>query len=105
GTSMGGMHTWMWGEMYPDYMDGLVPIASQPVAIGGQNWLMRRLDIEAIRNDPDWKDGNYEKKPTHWIHPAPLSRLGTGSALRFQKPGPTRRAGGPPFPQVVEATG
>ena len=101
-TSMGGMHTWMWGEMYPDYTDGLVPIASQPVAISGQNWLMRRLDIEAIRNDPDWKDGNYEKNPTHWIHEAPLGRLRTGSALRFQKLAPTREAGDALYRKMVE---
>ncbi|MBV8836745.1 MAG: alpha/beta fold hydrolase, partial [Alphaproteobacteria bacterium] len=60
GTSMGGMQTWMWGGMYPDVMDALVPIASQPVAISGRNWMFRRMAIEAIRNDPDWNGGNYE---------------------------------------------
>ena len=63
GTSMGGMQTWMWGEMYPDFMDGLVPIASQPSAMSGRNWITRRVRIEAIRNDPDWNGGNYEKNP------------------------------------------
>ena len=64
GTSMGGMQTWMWGEMYPDFMDALVPIASQPIAMSGRNWITRRIRIEAIRNDPDWNGGNYEKNPT-----------------------------------------
>jgi homoserine O-acetyltransferase/O-succinyltransferase len=58
----------MWGGMYPDFMDGIVPIASQPVAMGGRNWLYRRIGIEAIRNDPDWKDGNYEKNPTRYVY-------------------------------------
>ena len=70
GSSMGGMHTWMWGEMYPDLMDGLVPIASQPIAISGRNWISRRIAIEAIRNDPDWNNGNYLKNPTHYVRTA-----------------------------------
>jgi homoserine O-acetyltransferase len=65
---MGGMHTWMWGEMYPDLMDGLVALASQPVEISGRNWIMRRTAIEAIKRDPDWKDGYYDKQPTHYIY-------------------------------------
>src|SRR5581483_6211884 len=88
GTSMGGMHSWMWGEMYPDFMDGLVPIASQPVGISGRNWMMRRAAIEAIRNDPDWRDGNYEKTPTHWIYTAPIGALMTDSALSLQQKAP-----------------
>jgi homoserine O-acetyltransferase len=53
GNSMGGMETWMFGEMYPDFMDVLVPMASEPSAMGGRNWLMRRMVIEAIRKDPE----------------------------------------------------
>jgi homoserine O-acetyltransferase len=53
GTSMGGMHTWMWGEMYPDFMDALVPLASLPVEIAGRNRMMRRMIIDSIRNDPE----------------------------------------------------
>jgi homoserine O-acetyltransferase len=63
GTSMGGMHTWMWGEMYPGFMDALMPLASMPVEVAGRNWMLRRMLIDAIRNDPEWKDGNYEKQP------------------------------------------
>ena len=59
GNSMGGMHTWLWGEKYPDFMDALVPMASQPTAMAARNWMMRRLMIETIRNDPDYNGGNY----------------------------------------------
>jgi homoserine O-acetyltransferase len=58
GTSMGGMQTWLWGEKYPDAMDALMPIASQPIEVSGRNMLWRRLVIEAIRTDPDWNNGD-----------------------------------------------
>ena len=77
GSSMGGMHCWMWGGMYPGFMDALVPIASQPIAISGRNWLSRRIAIEAIRNDPDYNGGNYTTKPTHYIRTAPFASLMT----------------------------
>ena len=63
GISMGGMLTWVWGEMYPDYMDKLVPLAAQPVQVSGRNWMLRRMLIESIRNDPEWNGGNYDKQP------------------------------------------
>lgn len=63
GNSMGGMQTWLWGIAYPQYMDLLVPMASSPVAMSGRNWMMRRLIIDSIRNDPDWRDGNYLQQP------------------------------------------
>src|SRR5215210_8435128 len=59
GNSMGGMHTWLWGVKYPDFMDALAPMASQPTAMASRNWMMRRLIIDSIRNDPDWKGGDY----------------------------------------------
>ena len=59
GTSMGGMHTWMWGYMYPDFMDALMPLASAPVEIGGRNRMLRKMIIDSIRNDPDFKNGEY----------------------------------------------
>ncbi|HVH76677.1 MAG TPA: alpha/beta fold hydrolase [Stellaceae bacterium] len=61
GSSMGGMHAWMWAEMYPDLMDGVVPLSCQPVEISGRNWIMRRAAAEAIRHDPDWHNGDYDK--------------------------------------------
>src|SRR5205807_9387981 len=92
GSSMGGMQTWMWGEMYPDLMDGLVPIASQPIGISGRNWITRRIAIEAIRNDPDWNGGNYDRNPTHYVRTAPFGALMTESVVQLQKMAPTREA-------------
>jgi homoserine O-acetyltransferase/O-succinyltransferase len=63
GNSMGGMHTWIWGVNYPDVMDALVPMASQPTEISGRNWMMRRMLIDAIRNDPAWNNGDYVTQP------------------------------------------
>jgi homoserine O-acetyltransferase len=63
GNSMGGSQAWIWGTQYPDFMDALVPMASQPTAMGSRNWMMRRLIIDAIRNDPAWNNGNYTEQP------------------------------------------
>ena len=63
GTSMGGMHTWMWGGMYPDFMDALMPLASLPTQIAGRNRAWRRVVVDAIRNDPEWKNGDYTTQP------------------------------------------
>jgi len=63
GTSMGGMHTWLWGEMYPGFMDALMPLACLPTQISGRNRVWRRIIIDAIRNDPDWKRGEYATQP------------------------------------------
>jgi homoserine O-acetyltransferase/O-succinyltransferase len=63
GQSMGGMHTWLMGEMYPDFMDALMPFASLPTQIAGRNRAWRRVSIDAIRLDPEWKDGDYTKQP------------------------------------------
>jgi len=102
GTSMGGMHTWMWGEMYPGFMDGLVPIASQPIAISGRNWLTRRIRIEAIRNDPEWNGGNYTTNPSHYVYTLPLAALTTESVVRLQEAAPTREAGDVLYKRLVE---
>ncbi|HEY4301880.1 MAG TPA: alpha/beta fold hydrolase [Candidatus Didemnitutus sp.] len=63
GTSMGGMHTWLWGEVYPDLMDALMPLASLPVQISGRNRVWRRMIIDGIRNDPEWQGGDYTHQP------------------------------------------
>ena len=63
GTSMGAMHTWLWGERYPDFMDALMPLASLPTQISGRNRVWRRVITDAIRNDPEWKNGNYTTQP------------------------------------------
>jgi homoserine O-acetyltransferase len=63
GTSMGGMHTWLWGQLHPDFMDALMPLASLPTQISGRNRVWRRVAIDAIRHDPEWNDGNYTTQP------------------------------------------
>jgi len=63
GTSMGGMHTWLWGELHPDFMDALMPLASLPTEISGRNRGWRRMVIDAIRNDPAWNSGEYKTQP------------------------------------------
>ena len=60
---MGAMHTWMWGEMYPDFVDALMPLASAPVSIVGRNRMFRKMISEAIRSDPEWKEGEYSTPP------------------------------------------
>jgi homoserine O-acetyltransferase len=92
GASMGGMQTWMWGEMYPDLMDGLVPIASMPIQISGRNLIDRLIRIGAIRHDPDYHDGNYEKNPTHWIYTAPLGAMTTDNPWQIQKSAPDEKS-------------
>jgi homoserine O-acetyltransferase/O-succinyltransferase len=63
GTSMGGMHTWLWGQQHPQFMDALMPLASLPTQVSGRNRVWRRLVIDAIRNDPAWKGGDYATQP------------------------------------------
>jgi homoserine O-acetyltransferase len=57
------MHTWLWGEKYPDLMDALVPMACQPTEMAARNWMTRRMLVDSVRNDPDYKDGNYTTQP------------------------------------------
>jgi homoserine O-acetyltransferase len=63
GTSMGGMHTWLWGQEHPDFMDALLLLASLPTQISGRNRVWRRVIIDAIRNDPAWEGGEYQAQP------------------------------------------
>src|SRR4029079_4048327 len=63
GTSMGGMHTWVWGYKYPDLMDALMPLASLPVEIAGRNRMLRKMAIDMIKMDPEWKGGEYTSQP------------------------------------------
>lgn len=63
GTSMGGMQTWLWGEIHPDFMDALMPMACLPTQISGRNRVWRRVIIDSIRGAPDWQDGNYQAQP------------------------------------------
>jgi homoserine O-acetyltransferase/O-succinyltransferase len=93
GTSMGGMQTWMWGYMYPSLTDGLVPLASVPTQIAGRNRVMRKMISDSIRQDPDWKNGNYTSTPARGVTAALNILLWmTSSPLQWQKQAPTRDA-------------
>ena len=61
GYSMGGMHTWLWAQKHPGFMDVAVPMGCMPTPISGRNWMMRRMVIDAIRNDPEWQQGEYQR--------------------------------------------
>ena len=91
GNSMGGMHTWVWGVRYPDMMDALVPLASQPTAMASRNWMMRRLMIETIKADPDYNGGNYTTQPKMTRIANVFYATGTnGGDLGWQGQAPTR---------------
>jgi homoserine O-acetyltransferase/O-succinyltransferase len=93
GNSMGGMHTWLWGVKYPDYMDALVPMASQPTEMASRNWMMRRMLIETVRSDPEYNHGNYTTQPRILKIANLFFALGTnGGNLALQKAAPTREA-------------
>jgi homoserine O-acetyltransferase len=93
GFSMGGMHSWIWGEKYPDFMDALVPMASQPSEMASRNWMMRRLITDSIRNDPEWNNGNYTTQPRSARFASVFYGIATnGGTLAYQKLAPTREA-------------
>jgi len=91
GNSMGGMETWVWGVEHPDFMDALAPMASQPTEMSSRNWMMRRLIIDSIRNDPEWKGGDYTAQPKSAQFASVFFGIGTnGGNLALQKAAPTR---------------
>jgi len=93
GTSMGCMHSWVWGETYPDFMDALMPLACLPVQIAGRNRLWRKMVIDGIRQDPDWKNGDYTNEPRAALQISTDFLLIAGSApLPMQKNLSTRDA-------------
>jgi len=90
GTSMGGMHTWVWGYTYPDFMDALMPLASLPVEIAGRNRMQRKMIIDSIRNDPEWNGGEYTEQPRGLISAIHPLIFMVSSPLQWQKEAPTR---------------
>ena len=102
GLSMGGMLTWMWGTRFADPRTALVPVASQPGPMSGRNWIQRRVSIEAIRNDPEWNSGDYDKQPTRYVRTAPYSALLIQSVTKLQEMAPTREASDRLYQQFVE---
>jgi homoserine O-acetyltransferase len=90
GTSMGGMHAWLWGIRYPDLMDGLVPLACAPTQIAGRNRMMRRMILDSIREDPDWRGGEYAVQPRGLRAALQLLFMMTSSPLAQHRDAPTR---------------
>jgi homoserine O-acetyltransferase/O-succinyltransferase len=89
GTSMGGMHTWLWGELHPDFMDALMPLASLPTQISGRNRAWRRTVIDAIRNDPAWNGGEYKTQPLSLRTAAQMLWFMSSNPVLRQKDVPT----------------
>ena len=93
GTSMGAMHCWMWGEMYPDFVDGLVPLASAPTQIAGRNRIMRTMIMDSITRDPAWQNGDYTEPPhAGMVGAVNLLMMMTSSPIGWHRSGPTRDA-------------
>lgn len=89
GTSMGGMHTWLWGELHPDFMDALMPLASLPTQISGRNRGWRKMVIDAIRNDPAWQGGEYKTQPPSLRTAAQMLWFVSSNPVLRQKEAPT----------------
>jgi homoserine O-acetyltransferase len=89
GTSMGGMHTWLWGGMHPDFMDALLPLASLPTQISGRNRAWRRVIIDAFRNDPEWRGGEYTAQPPSLRTAAQMLYLMSSNPVLRQNEAPT----------------
>ena len=91
GNSMGGMQTWIWAQKYPGFMDAAVPMASLPTEMSGRNWMMRRLITDSIRNDPEWKGGQYTQQPRSAQFASVFYAIGTngGNQALFRQ-APTR---------------
>ncbi len=93
GNSMGGMHTWIWGVKHPEFMDALVPMASQSTQMSSRNWMMRRLIIDSIRKDPGYNNGEYTVQPAAMKMAAVFFGIATsGGTLAYQSLAPTREA-------------
>ena len=103
GTSMGCMHSWVWGETYPDFMDALMPLACLPVEIAGRNRMTRKMVMDSIRTDPDWQNGNYTAPPRGLRAALYILLLIGSSPLQMQKNYPTRDAADKYLDEFIEA--
>lgn len=103
GTSMGGMHAWLWPEMYPDFMDASMPLASLPIEISGRNRYFRRMMLDPIRNDPDWQNGEYKTQPMRGLTTAIYTLMVmTSSPLQMQKNMPDKATADAGFDAAVK---
>jgi homoserine O-acetyltransferase/O-succinyltransferase len=101
GTSMGGMHTWLWGQIYPNFMDALLPLASLPGQISGRNRMWRKLACDAIRSDSTWNNGDYVEQPRNLRFAAGLLYLMGGNPLLRQQQAPTFAAADAVFDAAI----
>ena len=90
GTSMGCMHAWVWGYTYPTFADGLVPLACAPTQIAGRNRMMRRMIMDDIRSDPEWKNGEYTRQPPGLKAAQQMLFMMTSAPLVQHRQAPTR---------------
>jgi homoserine O-acetyltransferase len=104
GTSMGGMHTWLWGERHPDFMDALLPLASLPTQISGRNRIWRRAIIDSIRKDPEWKEGEYTTQPAGLRTAAFMLMFMSSNPVQRQKEMPTREKADAAIDQFLART-
>ena len=101
GTSMGGMHTWLWGSEYPEFMDALLPLASLPTQISGRNRVWRRLISDAIRHDPSWKNGDYDQQPASLRTAVQMMYLVGSNPVIRQQEAPSRETADAQIDQYV----
>lgn len=102
GISMGGMHTWLWGEEHPDFMDALMPLVSQPVEIAGRNRMWRRTAMDAIRKDPAWNNGDYQTPPSGQLAAARLFAIVVDGDLDLQQRAPAAQSADALLDQMAE---
>ncbi len=103
GTSMGGMHAWLWAENYPRFMDAVMPIVCLPVQISGRNRMYRRMMAQAIRGDPLWRNGDYTEPPPAMRTVLQISLLYTDSALHLYRDAPTQESADRFLGQAIES--
>lgn len=102
GTSMGGMQTWVWGEMYPTDMSALMPLACAPIEIAGRNRMIRKMAIDGIRNDPEWMNGDYKTQPRGLMFAINSLTIMGSSALQMLKQAPTGKASDGLYERTVQ---
>ena len=103
GTSMGGMQTWMWGAMFPNDMDALMPLACAPIEIAGRNRMIRKMAIDGVRNDPEWKGGEYSSQPAGLLFAVNSLILMGSSPLQMLKDAPTGKAADTLYEKTVKS--
>lgn len=91
GTSMGCMHSFVWTEMYPDFVDAAMPLACLPVQIAGRNRMWRKMSMDAIRDSPDYDNGDYKQPPVGLRTAIDMLMLVGQAPLYAQKTMPTQQ--------------